>query len=373
MIQSVQSLKKVNTVNIFRQFLENEDVTKQELISALGLTLPTINKNTDYLLNEGLISITGTRGKTGGRNAITYALEKEAKIAIGLDVTKHHIRVVAVNLKGEIISYTRKWLPMEDSEDYFCKVGMLVDEFVKKLEIDPARILGVGIGVPALVEADNRTIFYSEIIEGLNVDTYEAFQKYIPYKISMYNDAKAAVFAEWWENKEMDNVFYILLSNNVGGALFVNGRVYFGNGFKSSEVGHMTLVPDGRQCYCGQKGCSDAYLAATNLSSDNLEGFFQTLSKGLDVEVMKAWDEYLDNLAAIVKNVNVLLDCDIIIGGYVGAYMEPYIDELRERTAKLSTFERNGNFIKLCLYKNESIAAGSALHFIDEFIQKIGD
>ena len=56
--------------------------------------------------------------------------------------------------------------------------------------------------------------------------------------------------------------FYIMLSNNVGGAMIINGKVYSGNNFRPAEVGHMTLVPQGRQCYCGQYGCVDSYLSA---------------------------------------------------------------------------------------------------------------
>ncbi len=133
----------------------------------------------------------------------------------------------------------------------------------------------------------------------------------------------------------------------------------------------MTLVPGGRKCYCGQRGCADAYLAATNLSADDLEGFFAELRKGKNPDVTALWNDYLDHLAAVVKNVNVLLDCDVVIGGYVGAYMEPYIEGLRARVAKRGTFDQAADYIRLCSYKKESIAAGAALHFIAESIDTI--
>jgi hypothetical protein len=61
----------------------------------------------------------------------------------------------------------------------------------------------------------------------------------------------------------------------------------------------------------------------------------------------------------------------VILGGYVGAYLEPYMDDIRKRALKISTFDSNADYIKMCSYKYESIAAGAALHYISEFIQTI--
>ena len=370
MIQEAYNLKKNNTFNIYESFLRENELTKQDIVNNLGLTLPTITKNIDYLLENGLIAPSGSRGQTGGRSAVTYSIVADARIALGLDITTHHVSFVAVDIKGNIISFTRQWLPFEHTDGYFKKISSLLKSFIRKNELDKSKILGVGIGVPALVREDNKSIFYSRIIEELTADSYELFDKYIPYDVRLFNDAKAAVFAERWDNPYMKNVFYLLLSNNVGGAMMTNGKVYSGNYFKSAEVGHMTLVPRGKKCYCGQLGCVDGYLAATNLSSDDLEGFFRKLSSG-DAECVKQWVEYLDYLAVTLRNVHLLLDCDIIIGGYIGAYIEPYITELRRRAMKLNTFETSADYIKLCSYKNESIAAGAALHFISDFIYSI--
>ncbi len=364
------NLRKINTSNIYSYFLSHLDVTKQDLAAGLNLTLPTVTKNIDYLLDLGLIEISGSRGQTGGRRAITYSLLSEAKLALGLDITRHHVACVAVDLNGRIISFKRNRLPFEHSDEYFKKVSELQQEFIESSGIDHGRILGVGIGIPALVKADTRSLFYSEIID-LREDTYDMFLKYISFDISLYNDANAASFAEKWVNKDLQNSFYIMLSNNVGGAMILNGQVYTGNNFRAAEVGHITLIPHGRQCYCGRAGCVDPYLAATNLSQDDLAGYFENLRTTTDEKLLNNWNQYLDYIALTVNNIRELLDCDIILGGYVGAYLEPYLEEIKKRTLRLSTFDTDSDFIKLCSYKNESIAAGAALHYISKFIETI--
>ncbi|MCR4658112.1 MAG: ROK family protein [Lachnospiraceae bacterium] len=317
-----------------------------------------------------MIKASGFRGQTGGRRAITYSLCPDAKVALGLDITKHHVSCVVVDLYGKVVSFKRNWLVFEYTESYFAKVSELLNKFIADNGLDEKRILGLGIGIPALVRSDNRTVFYSRIM-GFEENTYEMFSKHIDFDIAMFNDAKASCFAEKWVNKEILNAFYILLSNNVGGAMIINGQVYSGNNFKAAEVGHMTLVPHGRMCYCGQCGCVDPYLAATNLSQDDLAGYFENLKTTNDEKVLDNWDRYLDYMASTVNYVRALMDCDIILGGYVGAYLEPYLSEIKKRALKISTFDSNADFIKLCSYKYESIAAGAALYYISQFIKTV--
>lgn len=364
------NLRKYNTSNIFNYFLSHQDVTKQELAAGLDLTLPTVTKNIDYLTSLGLIKTSGSRGRTGGRRAITYSLREDAKVALGIDITKHHVSCVVVNLNGNIVSFKRNRLVYENSEAYYKKVSDLLQELISDNKIDEEKILGVGIGIPALVKPDECSIIYSKIID-IREDACDTFRKYIPYDISLYNDAKASCFAENWVNKDLKNAFYIMLSNNVGGALTIDGKVYTGNDFRAAEIGHYKLVPHGRRCYCGQCGCADAYLAATNLSAFDLYAYFKRLETTADERILDDWNRYLDYLVSAANTVRTILDCDVILGGYVGAYLEPYLDEIKKRVMLISTFDTDADFIKLCSYKNESIAAGSALHYISNFIKTV--
>ena len=364
------NLRKYNTSNIYSYFSDHLDVTKQDLAAGLNLTLPTVSKNIDYLSDLGLIQISGSRGQTGGRRATTYSLCSEARLALGLDITRHHVSCVAVGLNGRIISFRRNWLVFDYSDDYVKAVADLLEQFVNENHIDRDRILGVGIGIPALVKSDHRTVFYSKILS-FGEDTYEKFSRQLPYDISLFNDAKASCFAEKWVNKDLRNAFYIMLSNNIGGSMFINGQVYFGNDTRAAEIGHVTLVPNGRQCYCGQCGCVDPYLAATTLSADDLAGYFENLKTTTDEKVLNAWSRYLDYIASTINYVRTLLDCDVILGGYVGAYLEPYMDEIRRRTLAISTFDTDADFIKLCSYQHEAIAAGAALYYISQFKETI--
>ena len=75
------------------------------------------------------------------------------------------------------------------------------------------------------------------------------------------------------------------------------------------------------------------------------------------------WDAYLDNVAVVVNNLRMMLDCDVILGGYVGRYMDAELAGLRRRAAFRNTFEPDAGYLKACAYKKEAAALGSAILF----------
>lgn len=366
------AIKEYNRKNIFRMFCEYPALSKQDIVHELGLSLPTVTQNLVELSQSGWITESGQLKNTGGRSARTYSLCRRAKTAIGLDITRNHITAVAVDLCGDVISTSRIKYTFECTDEYFQQLGFVVERIIRDGNLDSENILGVGISLPALVTADNESVFYGDILNITGLSRAK-ISKYIQYPTMLFNDANAAAFAERWKNRELDNAFYIMLSNNVGGAVILNGEVYVGNNFRSGEVGHMTIVPDGKLCYCGQRGCLDQYCSATclsELSSGDLEEFFDLLAAGNEDAVAR-WDEYLNHLATAINNVQMLFDCRIVLGGYVGGHIEEYITDLQKLLAKRHSFKADGSYLLPCIYKRNALAAGAALNFVRKFLDEI--
>lgn len=365
-------IKRRNRSNIYRMVLDGHGVSRQDIARALELSLPTVQNNLTDLIEEGLVQKTGFLGDTGGRKAYTYGIVPDARTAIGFDITRHHITAVAVDLKGEIMGRIRIRHDFEMSDLYMRRLGEIVKELLEESGIKRESVLGVGIGIPGLTTEDNQEIFYGRILDFEGADCAD-FSKYIPFRTALFNDAKAAAFAEFHSHPEMKSAFYIMLSNNVGGAVIIDGQVWRGGNLCAAEIGHLTLDPLGPVCYCGQRGCMDIYCAATVLDSqygDNLENFFVHL-KGKEKKAVSLWNTYLDYLARAINTVRLLFDCPIILGGYVGAYMNEYIEELRRRVEELDSFHNPPSEVRCCEYRREAIAAGAALHFITEYIDTV--
>ena len=218
-------IQRKNFTDIFQLLMQNDRLTKQNIVTALHLSLPTVTQNINALCQQGLAREAGTRGNTGGRRAMTYSFNDDARIAIGVDVTRNHVAIVAVNLRGSVFYKERVRKKFEPTDEYYRYLGEVVQHCIDQLHFPKERILGVGIGVPGLVTADNQTVFYGEILH-FTGETCANMSRYIPYPTALLNDANAAGFAETWINKKIKTAFYLMLSNNIGGAVIIDGAPY---------------------------------------------------------------------------------------------------------------------------------------------------
>ncbi|HHY52954.1 MAG TPA: ROK family transcriptional regulator [Clostridiales bacterium] len=365
-------IKKINRNRIYKLIYQKGEMSKQSIAYALNISLPTVTQNLRILLEQDLILESGMFESTGGRKAKAVSYNPGARYSVGVDITKNHVVVVVVDLGARVIQKLRVRLVFENKREYFQKVGALIEQTIRDSQVDERKILGVGISIPGLLSQDARKVVYATIL-GFTGGRIESFEEFIPYPCIFSNDASAAGFAEVWNTNMADNMVYLSLSDSVGGAIFLNQNFYPGDNQRSAEFGHMTIVPNGRECYCGMKGCVDAYCNSRILSEsapNGLDGFFELLRQGSPTH-QKIWEEYLEYLLITINNLRMLFDCRVVLGGYVGNYMEEHIHTLREMASKRNTFECDGTYLQVCRYKTEASAVGAALQHVQPFIDSI--
>lgn len=365
-------IKRFNKASILRFLSKHDKVSQQDISAHLNISVPTVLQNIRELLESGLVDEVGEFKSTGGRKAKAFALAENAKIAIGIDFTQECVGTVAVNLRGNTVASQRVLIPYKDHPDYYKRVGTLLQDFIHEHSFDHHRILGVGMSIPGIINESGATLDFSHILEIANQPT-EKFSRHIPFNCTYINDANAAGYAEFHHRQSIDNAIYLSLSSCVGGAILLDNELYLGNNRRSGEFGHNTVVPGGKTCYCGKKGCLDAYCCSKVLVKsgvDDLSPFFDKL-KHKDPAALKIWDEYTYYLCIAVNNLNTTFDCDVIVGGYVGAHLDDYAPTLRKKLSKLNTFNSDGSYLKVCNYKHEASATGAALQHIVGFIENI--
>lgn len=359
-----------------------------EISTALDMSGPTVLTIVNELKSSDVIKEVGEYESTGGRKAKAFASVKDSRYAIGLDITKHHISLVYTDLSKKLLGHQRIRRPFFYAEQFFKEVGDLVREFIEENQIPEDKIEGVGISVPAIVDRQ-KNVFMNSRVLGVEYIPCERWMKYIPYRCELLNDANSAMIAELNSKSKLEGgMVYLSLSNSVGGAVVFpgetgkiddscagleNATLYTGNNWRSGEFGHIVIRPDGKTCYCGKKGCLDAYCSATklaNLEDGNLEAFFTKMEAG-DEQYRKIWREYLKNLSIAVDNIRMCFDCEVVLGGYVGNYMGPYIPYLWKLLKERDIFDSRECYIRACRCGEEASAYGAAVYEIENYIATI--
>ena len=365
-------VKKKNRNRVFRYICKHGTVSNPDISYDMKMSLPTVTQITKELIEKGFIEETGELQSTGGRRAKALSVAVNVKQAVGLDITKNHIGFVLTNLTGEILKYVRIFLPYAHEDAYYRRVNDELESFLEESNIDRKRILGIGISFPGIIDLDRQLITYSHIL-GVKMISFDSISSFFGYPCCFLNDANAGAYAEGIRSDERERFFYLSLSNTVGGAIFDHNGLVQGSHFRCGEVGHMTVIPDGKNCYCGKKGCLDAYCSAAILSGateGKLEKFFGLLEKK-DQKAVEMWDVYTGYLAVALNNIHMLLDCDIILGGYVGSYAEPYLSDIWNKVSERNTFTEEQQFVTSSRYKVGAAALGAAVEVIEDFVRLI--
>lgn len=381
-------VKKLNRNRVFRYVNSKKETSMPEISTALNISTPTVLSIVNELEEKHVIRENGEFESTGGRKAKAIESVKDIRYAVGLDITGNHVGLVCTDLSEKALEHKRVRKPFSFSLSYFREVGEMAEQFVLECGIPKEKILGIGMALPAIIDAKRKVIDNSRALGVFNIPC-EEWASCMPYPCEMINDASAAAIAEISGRKTAENIVYLSLSNTVGGAAVFRNDVggirfwkpgqgdtvslYEGDNWRSCEFGHMVIHPGGRMCYCGKQGCLDAYCSALTLADNedgNLEQFFQKMESG-NKAYRKIWEGYLEELLVAVDNLRMCFDCKVVLGGYVGSNIKPYLQEIRRMAAKRDIFGNDGLYIDVCRYQKEASALGAAIFLIEKFIETI--
>lgn len=375
MTKKYPGIKRATRQEVYGFLRNQQHATRNDIAGALGLSIPTVSKYLGHLTNTGLAVEKSklTPGEEGGRAPSTYASVPNARIAIGVSITRRSVTSVAVNLQGEVLEGHRISLPFERSDAHARKVGDEVAALIEKARIPQEVLLGIGIAMPGLVDPATGTVVYGRVVdnEGFTSDHYSP---YLPVNAHIIHDSYAGALAESWAWGSLQNAFHISLNESVGGAIIYQNEVFRQEGGYPGEVGHVTAVPDGEECYCGQRGCVETVCTSTKLTSKDcpsVEEFFARLDA--NSEGNAAWKTYTEYLAQTIRNVRALFGGLVILGGEVGSAMGKHISDVHSKIDERTLFgELAADYVKLSKQGRHPVAAGAALHFIQEFLQDPG-
>lgn len=369
-------VRQKNRVKTALYILNHNGVSRQELSLALGFSMPTVFQNVSDLIEAGLVCENGEYDSTGGRKAKILSIREGVRCAIGVEITCHHVRMILMDMSLKLLDIELRQFCYEDTTAYYMGLGKIVQSFMEKNKVGPDaeyQLVGVGIALPGIIDQGKKMLIKSHALGVENVALWQ-FSQNIPCNVLFGNDANMAAYSEKGSIRE--NAIYISLNDTVGGAIYQKGELYLGDHFKSGEIGHMIVVPGGKKCYCGKRGCLDAYCSAKVLRLDendrSLGGFFEALENG-NPECEKRWDTYLDYLAVIVSNLRMAFDCDIILGGHVGGYMGGHMRSFSDKIRKYNNFEVDTSYISLGRSKRECASIGVARMIIDKFFLNLGN
>ncbi|HEY8302203.1 MAG TPA: ROK family glucokinase [Jatrophihabitans sp.] len=189
-------------------------------------------------------------------------------LAIGVDIGGTKVAAGVVDSAGRVIDRERRDTPGAD----VAQIEAVIVEVVEALRTRH-EVAAVGIGAAGWVGTDNATVLFSPHLAWREEPLRDDLARRIDVPLIVENDANAAAWAEYRFGVAADQpvVVVVTLGTGIGGALLVDGTVFRGAYGIACEYGHMTVVPGGRLCACGNRGCWEMYASGRALARDARE------------------------------------------------------------------------------------------------------
>ena len=264
-----------------------------------------------------------------------------------------------------------------------------VKGYLAEKGIDPASILGLGIGVPGPV--DGKGVVNKCINLGWGVfNIAETLSSLTGFPVKAGNDANVAALGEYWKGggKGCENMVFVTLGTGVGGGIVIGGQLLHGTHGSGAEIGHMVLNPrETVRCNCGKYGCVEQYCSATGIArlaknhlsvttADSSLRALETVTakdifdagKNGDAVALEILDQYYDYMGQFLGSLCSAVDPEVVVlGGGVSKAGQVLIDGVSEKFHKYVFHAASGARFALASLFNDAGAYGAFKLALDAF------
>ncbi|GAA2308392.1 sugar kinase [Streptomyces violaceusniger] len=266
--RTVRDLRRGNRSTLLRQLYFRGPVSRQELGALTGLSSGSVSNVVGELLADELVEEAGSVESDGGRPRTLLRVAPGGGRLIGVDVGEAHVRVELFDLAlTELARWEHPLTPGGLERDPEPVVGHILtglDAVVDKSGASPEAVIGVGVGVPGVVEQGDEILVHGPTAGRDAVPLERLLRTGTDLPLFIDNGATAQGQAEMWfgAGRGADNAVIALIGSGVGAAIVTAGVPYRGATSSAGEWGHTVVQVGGRACRCGAVGCLEAYVGA---------------------------------------------------------------------------------------------------------------
>lgn len=242
--------------NIIAYMATNGETTLAELTKELKISVPTITKLVQELVDENIVSDLGKVETQGGRRPNVFGLTCSTLYFAGVHVGRDRMICVITDLQNNLVyEVAYEDFELVDREQCLETICNNIVRFLDECGFDRSKILGLGVCIVGRVNTSEGRSFhwFTSREESLR----DIIESRAGLRVLVENDTRARCYAEYnfSRSKTESNVIYLHLGLGVAIGIVSDGKLYYGkNGF-AGEFGHIPFFNNEKICFCGKKGC----------------------------------------------------------------------------------------------------------------------
>ncbi|MGM1023243.1 MAG: ROK family protein [Bacillota bacterium] len=257
-------VKKLNKSIVLERIRLHAPLSRAQLSSQTGLNKATVSNLVAELITDGLIYETGLGESSGGRKPLMLLFNSRAGFVFGVEVSVYYIKGALTDLAGTI--ETELTLPLAQHDPAFVmeQIQRLVQELMQTVPPSPHGIVGIGLGVPGMVD-ETGTVLFAPNLGWEEVPLRQQLEAELGLPVVVDNEANVGAQGELYYGMDSDHrqlvrdLVYISAGSGIGAGIMIDGKPYQGAWGYAGETGHMSIDWNGRLCSCGSRGCWELY------------------------------------------------------------------------------------------------------------------
>ena len=327
--------------------------SRPEIARQTGLSATTVSDLVRVLLQEGVVVELAERPGViarSGRPPALLTFNPASGGAVGVHLAHDHVRVGLADLAGGVIAETSTELDADhEPAAALSYTGAAALRLIGEAGLAQASIVGLGVAVSAPTSCAANAVVPGPILPvWRGIDVASDLQRRTGLRVEVGNDANLGAIAErrFGAAQGADHFLYVMLSDGVGAGLVLDGRLYEGFTGHAGELGHVTVLPNGYVCRCGNRGCLETVAGARAL----IEAL--TLTRGAPttlqdvIALARAGDPGVQRVIAdagraignaLAPVCTVLDPAAVIIGGETSEAGDALLDAVRDALASAMT------------------------------------
>ena len=380
-------LRKINLSAIMNCIRIESPISRSTLARKTGLNKATITSLISELINKNLIKEVGLETNALGRPSMNLALNPAAGFIIGAEIGVDFINVIGTDFSPKEIFHTNDKTTLDLSVEEVLEI--LVARINQAVDICKNKVggsfFGLAVGVPGLVDYDEGTLLFAPNLKWRNVELKKRLTAEYKIPIIIDNEANLATFGEYYYGSayQHPDVLYLSAGIGLGGGILHDEELLRGVNGMAGELGHITMLPDGELCGCGNKGCWETLVSlralyryiqeqlATNKSSiiwKKTNGNMDELTMDMIVSAAEDGDQvaivalakvgrYLGiGIASLINSLNPSM---VVFGGIMSnawKFLEPVIKS--EISARALMWNRENTEVVLAKHGSDACVIG---------------
>lgn len=368
-IAYLQQVKQYNMAAILKQIWRMEQVSRIELVEQTGLTSGTITNLTHELIELKVIREKESVSGHVGRKRILLGFDPGYYRIVGLDIGRTSFEIVVSDLCGTILKTVEREILQSSGPDIVEREIIPILQTIKnEAEQSGCRILGLGVGVPGPIDYGRGRLLNPPNFPGWNgFELRQLLEEELQWLVVIEDDARTSALAESWYGigRNIEELVFITMGIGIGGGVVSGGDIIRGTNGLCGQVGHMTIVHNGKPCDCGNKGCWETVGSMPGILSrwagvGTMEDFVTAVRKG-DQEAVHCMDETLQYLETALINIYNLYDPQLVVlGGKLLPYLKEYLPAVQSNLqTRLYAFARERLMLRTSTFGASQSAYGA--------------